>query len=130
VLDMGEPVRIQDLAQQMIRLAGLRPGKDVQIVFTGLRPGEKLYEEVLHSEETTVPTPQDGVLLAAPRVVDRAELERSIAALLEAGRNRDSAALLGLMSALVPEFQHAPNGQSGGQAAAEPAPQSQPAAAD
>lgn len=126
VLDMGEPVRIQDLAQQMIRLAGLRPGKDVQIVFTGLRPGEKLYEEVLHSEEATVPTPQDGVLLAAPRVVDRAELERSIAALLEAGRNRDSAALLGLMSALVPEFQHAPNGQ----AAAEPAPQNQPAAAD
>lgn len=135
VLDMGQPVRIQDLAQQMIRLAGLRPDKDVQIVFTGLRPGEKLYEEVLHSDEATVPTPQDGVLLAAPRVVDRGELERSIAALLEAGRNRDSAALLRLLTALVPEFQHAPNGQSGGQqsgaqAAAQLAPQGHPAAAD
>lgn len=112
VLDMGQPVRIQDLAQQMIRLAGLRPGKDVQIVFTGMRPGEKLYEEVLHSDEAMVPTPQDGVMLAAPRVVDRNELERSIAALLEAGRNRDSETLLRLMHALVPEFQHAPNGQS------------------
>jgi len=123
VLDMGQPVRIQDLAQQMIRLAGLRPGKDVQIAFTGLRPGEKLYEEVLHSDETTVPTPQDGVLLAAPRVVDRRELERSIAALLEAARNRDADLVLRLMGGLVPEFQHAPNGQTGEQ-------QAQPAAAD
>lgn len=130
VLDMGQPVRIQDLAQQMIRLAGLRPGKDVQIVFTGMRPGEKLYEEVLHSDETTVPTPQDGIMLAAPRVVDHSELERSIAALLEAAHNRDTDALLRLMHGLVPEFQHAPNGQSGAQAAAELAPQSQPAAAD
>lgn len=113
VLDMGEPVRIQDLARQMIRLAGLRPDKDVQVVFTGLRPGEKLYEEVLHSAETTVPTPQEGVMLAAPRVIDGAELERAITALVAHAQQRDSAALVAGIAALVPEFQHAPNGQAG-----------------
>lgn len=115
VLDMGEPVRIQDLARQMIRLAGLRPDKDVQVVFTGLRPGEKLYEEVLHSAEATVPTPQEGVMLAAPRVIDGAELERAITALVAQAQQRDSAALVAGIAALVPEFQHAPNGQTAAQ---------------
>lgn len=114
VLDMGEPVRIQDLARQMIRLSGRQPDKDVKIVFTGLRPGEKLYEEVLHSAETTVPTPQDGVMLAAPRIIDRAELERAIAALVGHAERRDTAAVVAGIAALVPEFQHAPNGQGGG----------------
>lgn len=118
VLDMGEPVRIQDLARQMIRLAGLQPEKDVKIVFTGLRPGEKLYEEVLHSAETTMPTPQEGILLAAPRIVDRTELERSIDALTLAARNRDGETMLQQMMALVPEFQHAPNGQAAATASA------------
>ncbi|MEK9970436.1 MAG: nucleoside-diphosphate sugar epimerase/dehydratase [Ferrovibrio sp.] len=113
VLDMGEPVRIQDLARQMIRLAGRQPDKDVKIVFTGLRPGEKLYEEVLHSAETTVPTPQEGVMLAAPRVIDRAELDRAIATLIADAVRRDAAALLAGIAALVPEFQHSPNGQGG-----------------
>ena len=117
VLDMGQPVRIQDLARQMIRLAGLRPDKDVKIAFTGLRPGEKLYEEVLHSDETTVPTPQDGILLAAPRITDRAGLERAIADTVQAARDQDDAALLRLLQGLVPEFHHAPNGQSGSQQA-------------
>lgn len=117
VLDMGEPVRIQDLARQMIRLAGRQPDKDVKIVFTGLRPGEKLYEEVLHSAETTVPTPQEGVMLAAPRIIDRAELERAIAALIQHAERRDTAAVLAGIAALVPEFEHAPNGQGGETAA-------------
>jgi O-antigen biosynthesis protein WbqV len=112
VLDMGEPVRIQDLARQMIRLAGLQPDKDIKIAFTGLRPGEKLYEEVLHSAETTVSTPQDGIMLAAPRIVDRAELDRTIASLIGHAQQRDTAALIAGIAALVPEFQHAPNGQS------------------
>lgn len=111
VLDMGDPVRIQDLARQMIRLAGRTPDKDVKIAFTGLRPGEKLYEEVLHHDETLLPTAQDGVLLAAPRVTDRNELDAAITRLVYVARARDSAAVLAQISALVPEFRHAPAGQ-------------------
>lgn len=111
VLDMGDPVRIQDLARQMIRLAGLEPEKDITIAFTGLRPGEKLYEEVLHSDEATVPTPQDGVMLAAPRVIDRADLDATLEVLEAAARRGDTTAVLAQIAALVPEFRHAPNGQ-------------------
>ncbi|WP_428249923.1 polysaccharide biosynthesis protein [Ferrovibrio sp.] len=111
VLDMGEPVRIQDLARQMIRLAGLRPEADIKIVYTGLRPGEKLYEEVLHQAETLVPTSSQGILLAAPRILDAAELGRALDALSAAVQARDAARALELLKGLVPEFQHAPQGQ-------------------
>lgn len=111
VLDMGDPVRIQDLARQMIRLAGKQPDKDVKIAFTGLRPGEKLYEEVLHQDESLVKTPEEGVLLAAPRVIDRAELEQMLVRLSAAAASRDNAAILALLKSLVPEFHHAPEGQ-------------------
>lgn len=111
VLDMGQPVRIQDLARQMIRLAGLRPDVDVQIVYTGLRPGEKLYEEVLHLAETLVPTPQPGLLLAAPRLLNHDELEAALATLGGDLQRHDEAALLKRVKELVPEFQHAPAGQ-------------------
>ena len=70
VLDMGEPVRIQDLARQMIRLAGLRPEADVKIEFTGLRPGEKLHEELFHGREPSVPARAPGLLLASPRAIE------------------------------------------------------------
>lgn len=66
VLDMGEPVRILDLAKNMIRLSGLRPGEDIDIVFTGLRPGEKLYEEVLMSEEGLHKTANERIRIAEP----------------------------------------------------------------
>ncbi|HEX6957555.1 MAG TPA: nucleoside-diphosphate sugar epimerase/dehydratase [Ferrovibrio sp.] len=111
VLDMGEPVRIQDLARQMIRLAGLKPDVDVKIVFTGLRPGEKLYEEVLHHDEALVPTSQEGILLAAPRVLDRAELNAALDVLAQAAAARDTATVLAQLKILVPEFRHAPLGQ-------------------
>lgn len=111
VLDMGEPVRIQDLARQMIQLAGLKPDVDVKIAFTGLRPGEKLYEEVLHRAEALQPTPQAGLLLAAPRLVDCAELEAALSRLIAAAARCDEPAVLATLKELVPEFQHAPQGQ-------------------
>jgi len=105
VLDMGEPVRIQDLAQQMIRLAGLRPGIDVDVTFTGLRPGEKLYEELLHDGEEPVATDLPGVQLAAPRVIDFDLLKPQIGRLEAAALARDTAAAIAIVRQLVPEYQ-------------------------
>jgi O-antigen biosynthesis protein WbqV len=104
VLDMGEPVRIADLARQMIRLAGLRPDTDVKITFTGLRPGEKLNEELFHTAETLAPTRYSGIQLAATRTVDAATLARGLDELEAAARARDLATSLALIVRLVPEY--------------------------
>src|SRR5207302_6408612 len=61
VLDMGQPVKIVDLAEQLIRLSGLRPGQDIRIEFTGMRPGEKLYEEINMGDEDMLPTPHKKI---------------------------------------------------------------------
>ncbi|MHA1536662.1 MAG: polysaccharide biosynthesis protein [Alphaproteobacteria bacterium] len=104
VLEMGEPVKILDLARQMIRLAGLEPEKDVEISFIGLRQGEKLHEELLHEAEETVGTRYRDILLAAPRTADHALLARAIDELqasAEAGKTEKT--LAGLRR-LVPEY--------------------------
>jgi O-antigen biosynthesis protein WbqV len=105
VLEMGEPVRIRDLATQMIRLAGRVPGKDIEIVYTGLRPGEKLYEEPLHESEELRPTEASGILLAAPRVPDHQMLMRLIDELIVSALNRDVERAMALLRQIVPEFQ-------------------------
>ena len=111
VLDMGEPVRIVDLARQMIRLAGLRvteeQGDDgaIRIVFTGLRPGEKLHEELFHGQEAPIPTGHPGLLMATPRFADPAIVGRAIdevAALCRAGQ---AEAALDQLGRLVPEYE-------------------------
>ncbi len=107
VLDMGKPVRIIDLARQIIRLAGLRPDVDVRVEFTGLRPGEKLFEEIFHGAEPPVPTGQPGVLVASPRVVDLDGLSRQVDDLEACCRDRRPADGLALMRTLVPEY-HTP----------------------
>jgi O-antigen biosynthesis protein WbqV len=106
VLDMGEPVRVQDLARQMIRLAGLRPDIDVKIAFTGLRPGEKLYEELLHVAESLMPTAYKDILLAAPRTADAALLARAIDELAEHARAGHGAEVLDGLHRLVPEYRN------------------------
>ncbi len=103
VLDMGKPVRIVDLARQMIRLAGLRPEQDIAIEYTGLRPGEKLFEELFHGREPPVPTGHPGLLIAAPRTTDVPAVGAAIdeiAALCQAGDLR----ALDRVMALVPEL--------------------------
>jgi FlaA1/EpsC-like NDP-sugar epimerase len=103
-LEMGSAVRIQDLARQMIRLAGLRPGGDIEIVYTGLRPGEKLYEEPLHQSEELVPSELDGVLLASPRTADFVVLERLIVKLIDSAAASDIDTALKLIRTVVPEY--------------------------
>ncbi len=106
VLDMGKPVKIVDLARQMIRLAGLRPDLDVQVEFTGLRPGEKLFEELFHGEEPPVPTGHPGLLMATPRNVDAAAVRRAITDMTAACRSGHLDTALSLLSRMVPEFEH------------------------
>ncbi|MBV8575968.1 MAG: polysaccharide biosynthesis protein, partial [Acetobacteraceae bacterium] len=107
VLDMGPPVKIVDLARQMIRLAGLRPDQDVEIRFTGLRPGEKLYEELFHGREPPVATGYPGLLMANPRTADPAIVGRAIDEIAAACRAGQARLALSLVGRLVPEF--APN---------------------
>lgn len=104
VLDMGDPVKIVDLAIQMIRLAGKKPGQDVKIDFIGLRPGEKLYEELFYANETLIPTKIIGIRLAAPRTIDYAMLVRLLEEMAEHARDGHEDRLMTLLRTLVPEY--------------------------
>jgi FlaA1/EpsC-like NDP-sugar epimerase len=123
VLDMGEPVRIVDLARQMIRLAGLRPDRDIKLEFIGLRAGEKLHEALFHDAEAPVPTRNPALRLAAPRTADYAVLARSIDELEQQARFGHSERVLALLERVVPEYRRAENaGRSVVAAAAGVAP--------
>jgi FlaA1/EpsC-like NDP-sugar epimerase len=104
VLDMGEPVKILDLAKQLIRLAGKRPEIDIAIKFTGLRPGEKLFEEIFHGAEPLLPTACNGILLASPRAGDAAALGQAVDQLRQACERGDAATLQLLLHRMVPEY--------------------------
>ena len=104
VLDMGKPVKIFDLAVNMIRLAGLEPGRDIQITFTGLRPGEKLFEELLLSEEGTSGTEQDKIFVAAPLMVDQKGFWETLEHLKTAVAWNNREAVLRLLRRLVPTY--------------------------
>jgi O-antigen biosynthesis protein WbqV len=113
VLDMGEPVKIVDLARQIIRLAGLQPEQDIEIRFTGLRPGEKLYEELFHGKEPPVPTGSPGLLMATPRTADPAIVARAIEEISNACRGGQVKLALTLLGRLIPEFEHNIDGSIG-----------------
>ncbi|HZX76110.1 nucleoside-diphosphate sugar epimerase/dehydratase [Lysobacter sp.] len=104
-LDMGEPVPIRLLAEQMIRLAGKHPGRDIAIVYTGLRPGEKLHETLFHADERYRQTAHPKILQAEPRDVSAAQIDNAIAQLREACGRYDLDALGHLLRMAVPEFQ-------------------------
>ncbi len=112
VLDMGEPVKIVDLARQMIRLAGLRPDMDIGIRFTGLRPGEKLFEELFHGQEPPAPTDTPGLLMATPRTADPSLVGRTIDEIAAACRGGQHRLALGLLGHMVPEFEHNEDGSA------------------
>ena len=104
VLDMGEPVRIEDMAEKLIRLHGLRPGRDIALVHTGLRPGEKLYEELFYTEEDVSATAADGVMAARTQTQNWADIESALASLQDAAQRRDQAAVIAGLCALEPDF--------------------------
>ena len=103
-LDMGEPVPIRMLAEQMIRLAGKQPGRDIAIVYTGLRPGEKLHEVLFHEDEHYRPTSHSKILEAVAREVSSEQVRAGVERLGEAVASYDEAALEQVLRELVPEF--------------------------
>ena len=105
VLDMGEPVKILDMAEQMIRLAGLVPYQDIDIVFTGLRPGEKLFEELFHASEALRGTSHAKLMLSDARVVDWDEVQRHLQEMRQACDRFDVPQLVRCLKRLVPEFE-------------------------
>jgi O-antigen biosynthesis protein WbqV len=107
VLDMGDPVRIDDLARQLIRLHGLQPERDIEIRYTGLRPGEKLSEEIFYEAESVQPTAADGVLAALDPAPEWAELEPQLRELINAAERHDEAAVLDALRRLEPAFRPA-----------------------
>ena len=104
LFDMGEPVKITDLALKMIKIAGLEPEKDIKIVYTGLRPGEKLYEELLNNGESTMPTYHEKIKIS--KVIDyaHAQVISDIEHLLSLNKQNDVIAVVNKMKEIVPEF--------------------------
>ncbi|MDD6505981.1 MAG: nucleoside-diphosphate sugar epimerase/dehydratase [Prevotellaceae bacterium] len=101
VFDMGQPVRIADLAYRMIKLSG---AKGVEVKFTGLRPGEKLYEEVLSTQENTIPSFHSKIRIATVREYDYEEVNKEIQELVEASNTYDDMAIVAKMKSIVPEY--------------------------
>ncbi|MEX0814135.1 MAG: nucleoside-diphosphate sugar epimerase/dehydratase [Dongiaceae bacterium] len=118
ILDMGEPVRILDLARQVIRLSGQRPEIDIAIAFTGPRPGEKLTEELFHAGEAMAPAGVPGLLLAAPRTADLALLRGGLDELAETARGGGDAEVIALLRRLGPENKARPQPGPAARAAA------------
>ncbi|MFN5642062.1 MAG: polysaccharide biosynthesis protein [Sphingobacteriales bacterium] len=105
VFDMGRPIKIADLAKKMIRLSGFTPGVDIKLKFTGLRPGEKLYEELLNTSENTIPTYHDKILIAKVREVDHDEVCRQLDELIQLAMDRHKPEIiLAKLQEIVPEY--------------------------
>ena len=104
IFDMGKPVRIDDLARKMIQLSGLELGKDIQINYTGIRPGEKLYEELLANEENTMPTHHRKIMIAKVKEYDFATVSADIHELIGLFNAQNNEAIVRKMKAIVPEF--------------------------
>lgn len=102
--DMGEPVKILDLARKMIKLSGLVPDRDIQIVFSGLRPGEKLYEELLSEKECTIPTYHDKIKVSKVRQYSYHQVSKDINELIALNINANDLRVVKKMKEIVPEF--------------------------
>lgn len=104
IFDMGSAVKIIDLANKMIQLSGMIPGKDIEIKFSGLRPGEKLYEELLANHENTVPTHHPKIMIAKVRVYEFDVIKKEINELIQLFESQDNEIIVSKMKTIVPEY--------------------------
>ena len=104
VFDMGEPVKIIDLAQKMIKLYGLETGVDIQIITTGLRPGEKLYEELLSDDTKTLPTHHEKIMISKDPTLDFYDINTRVNQISVAALKKDKEQVVSLLKAMVPEY--------------------------
>ncbi|HPE56869.1 MAG TPA: nucleoside-diphosphate sugar epimerase/dehydratase [Bacteroidales bacterium] len=104
LFDMGKPVKILDLAERMIRLSGLEVGRDIEVRFTGLRPGEKLFEELLNDGENVIGTDHAHIMIGKVRTYDLADITQKISALEQMFDEQDNFAIVKKMKEIVPEF--------------------------
>lgn len=104
VFDMGKPVKIYDLATKMISLAGFRPGKDIKIIETGLRPGEKLYEELLNDKESTTATLNEKIMIATVTQYDYLEVEKSLGVIIKLASQGETNEMIKAMKLFIPEY--------------------------
>ena len=104
IFDMGKPIRIYDLAKKMVMLSGKDLGKDIDIVFTGLRDGEKLYEELLSNKENTIPTHHNKILKAKVNEYSYDEVVRNLELLHDLIGDHNELKMVAMMKDMVPEF--------------------------
>ena len=104
VFDMGESIKIFDLALNMIRLSGLKYPKDIEIKITGLRPGEKIYEELLANDENTQPTYNDKIMIAKVRDIDVIDVLKNVIELCLLSKGCDNQAIVKKIKEIVPEY--------------------------
>ncbi|WP_426477598.1 polysaccharide biosynthesis protein [Chryseobacterium sp. CBSDS_008] len=104
VFDMGKPVKILDLAERMIKLSGYTPGIDIKIDFIGLRPGEKLYEELLTDNSTTIPTHHEKIMISRDPLMEFEDIEDLCKQIILSAMNKDSLQIVKILKVIVPEF--------------------------
>ncbi len=104
VFDMGQPVKIVDLAHRMIKLSGLEPNVDIKIIYTGLRPGEKLYEELLSDDATTMPTHHEKILISKDATMNFQDIEGYCNQITKAAIRREKIEVVKILKLIVPEF--------------------------
>ena len=104
IFDMGKSTRIVDLAKKMVKLSGLTLGKDIQIVYSGLRPGEKIFEELLNDQENSLPTHHEKIMIGKVRTYNFNEVSRNICELIELYNSQENMVIVAKMKEIVPEF--------------------------
>ncbi|HZY83160.1 MAG TPA: polysaccharide biosynthesis protein, partial [Cyclobacteriaceae bacterium] len=104
IFDMGKPVKIYDLARQMVKLSGLEVGKDIDIIFTGLREGEKLFEELLNDTENTVPTHHHKIMKAKVAMYEYNQINNYLDLLEDLVKDKNELKVVALMKDIVPEY--------------------------